>query len=135
MAQGKNITDLTELLLKCVAQPDPMLSMLDWLCTQLMKAEVSGIVGAEKDVHSSSRSDYRCGYRPLAARYPYGDNVPYSAETSKPWIHSAFCNGAQTQQSRIDPSHSRGIRTRRVHPEDGKVGPQFWHREPFPQLG
>lgn len=36
MAQGKNITGLTELLLKCMAEPDPMLSMLEWLCTQLM---------------------------------------------------------------------------------------------------
>ena len=48
MAQGKNITGLTDLLLKCMAEPDPMLSMLEWLCKQLMEAEVSGIVGAEK---------------------------------------------------------------------------------------
>lgn len=64
MAQGKNTTDLTELLLKCMAEPDPMLSMLEWLCTQLMEAEVSGLVGAEKNAHSPSRSGYRCGYRP-----------------------------------------------------------------------
>lgn len=64
MAQRKNTTDLTDLLLKCMAEPDPMLSMLEWLCTQLMEAEVSGITGAEKNAHSPSRSDYRCGYRP-----------------------------------------------------------------------
>lgn len=64
MAQGKNSTNLTELLLQCMAEPDPMLSMLEWLCAQLMEAEVSGIVGAEKNAHSSSRKDYRCGYRP-----------------------------------------------------------------------
>jgi putative transposase len=64
MAQAKNSTDLTELLLKCVGEPDPMLSMLEWLCTQLMEAEVSGLTGAEKNAHSASRSDYRCGYRP-----------------------------------------------------------------------
>lgn len=64
MAQGKNITGLTDLLLKCMSEPDPMLSMLEWLCAQLMEAEVSGIVGAEKNAHSPSRSDYRCGYRP-----------------------------------------------------------------------
>lgn len=64
MAQGKDITGLTDLLLKCMAEPDPMLSMLEWLCAQLMEAEVSGIVGAEKNAHNSSRSDYRCGYRP-----------------------------------------------------------------------
>ena len=64
MAQGKNSTNLTELLLQCMAEPDPMLSMLEWLCAQLMEAEVSGIVGAEKNAHSSSRKDDRCGYRP-----------------------------------------------------------------------
>jgi transposase-like protein len=41
-----------------------MLSMLEWLCAQLMEAEVSGIVGAEKNAHNPSRSDYRCGCRP-----------------------------------------------------------------------
>ena len=41
-----------------------MLSMLEWLCAQLMEAEVSGIVGAEKNAHNPSRNDYRCGYRP-----------------------------------------------------------------------
>ncbi len=64
MAQRKNATELTDLLLKCMAEPDPMLSMLEWLCAQLMEAEVSGITGAEKNAHSASRSDYRCGYRP-----------------------------------------------------------------------
>ena len=64
MAQEKNITGLTDLLLKCMAEPDPMLSMLEWLCSLLMEAEVTSLVGAEKNVHSLKRSDYRCGYRP-----------------------------------------------------------------------
>jgi putative transposase len=38
--------------------------MLEWLCTRLMEAEVSGIVGAEKNAHNPSRRDYRCRYRP-----------------------------------------------------------------------
>jgi putative transposase len=29
-----------------------------------MEAEVSGIIGAEKNAHNPSRRDYRCGYRP-----------------------------------------------------------------------
>ena len=39
MAQRKNATSLADLLLKCMA-PDPMLSMLEWLCAQLMEAEI-----------------------------------------------------------------------------------------------
>lgn len=70
MAQGKNSTGLTDLLLKCMAEPDPMLSMPEWLCKQLMEAEVSGIVGAEKNAHNPSRNDYRCGYRPRRLDIP-----------------------------------------------------------------
>ena len=64
MAQKNHTTNLTELLLQCVAQPDPMLSMLEWLCSQLMEAEVSQQLGAEKSERVESRSGYRCGYRP-----------------------------------------------------------------------
>jgi putative transposase len=64
MAQRKNTTDLTELLLQCVGQADPMLSMLEWLCAHLMEAEISEQVGAEKSERADSRSGYRCGYRP-----------------------------------------------------------------------
>ena len=57
MAHKKNNTNLTELLLQSVTQPDPM---LEWLCTQLMEAEVDQQLGAEK----SQRTDGRSGYRP-----------------------------------------------------------------------
>ena len=49
MTQEKNNTDLTEFLLKGMAEPDPMLSMLEWLCAQLMEAEVSGLVWGGKE--------------------------------------------------------------------------------------
>ena len=64
MAHKNHTTDLTELLLKCVAQPDPMLSMLEWLCSQLMEAEVDQQLGAEKSQRTDGRSGYRSGYRP-----------------------------------------------------------------------
>jgi hypothetical protein len=37
MAQRKYNTDLTDLLLKCMSEPDTMLSMLEWLRTQRFK--------------------------------------------------------------------------------------------------
>lgn len=40
MAHKKNNTNLTELLLQCVTQPDSMLSMLEWLFTHLREVEV-----------------------------------------------------------------------------------------------
>ena len=62
MAQKNHTRNLTELLLQCVEQPDPMLNMLEWMCSQLMKAEVSQQLGAEKSERAGSRSGYRCGY-------------------------------------------------------------------------
>ena len=64
MAHKKNTTNLTELLLQCVTQPDPMLSMLEWLCTELMEAEVDQQLGAVKSQRTDGRSGYRYGYRP-----------------------------------------------------------------------
>ena len=64
MARKNHTINLTELLLQCMAQPDPMLSMLEWLGSELMEAEVSQQLGAEKGERSGSRSGYRCGYRP-----------------------------------------------------------------------
>ena len=63
MAHKENTTNLTELLLQCVTQPDPMLSMLEWLCTELMEAEVNQQLGAEKSQRTDGRSGYRSGYR------------------------------------------------------------------------
>jgi len=64
MAQGKRTINLTELLLECIGKPDPMLNMLEWLCDQLMEAEISQRLGAAKNEHSNGREGYRSGYRP-----------------------------------------------------------------------
>ena len=52
-----------DLLLECLAKPDPMFHLLEWLCTQLMEAEVDSKLGACKSERSDSRSGYRSGYR------------------------------------------------------------------------
>ena len=41
MAKKNDTTNLTELLLRCMGEADPMLSMLEWLYAHLMEAEVS----------------------------------------------------------------------------------------------
>ena len=64
MAQNKNNINLTEILLQCMGKADPMLEMLKWLCDQLMEAELSDRIGADKHERSDIRSSYRCGYRP-----------------------------------------------------------------------
>ena len=79
MTQGKNNPDLTELLLKCMAEPDLMLSMLEWLCAQLMEAEALEILKNP----SASFQDHRreipvCGCPPF--RVFCGSAMPRPAD-------------------------------------------------------
>ena len=48
MAHNQINTNLTNLLFSFMNQPDPMLSMLEWLCNQMMEAEVTTQLNAEK---------------------------------------------------------------------------------------
>ena len=97
MAHKKNTTNLTELLLQCVTQPDPMLSMLEWLCTHLMEAEVDQQLGRrEKSAHGrQERLPQRLSSTPLG--YPDGNNVPHGAQGSSGRLHSVLRHGAQAQ--------------------------------------
>ena len=64
MAQEKDTTNLTGLLLQCMGTEDPMLNMLEWLCRQLMEVEVSNRLGAGKHEQNQERTSHRCGFRP-----------------------------------------------------------------------
>ena len=48
MAQNQNTINFTQMLFNFMNQEDPMLSMLQWLCSQLMEAEVSAQLKADK---------------------------------------------------------------------------------------
>lgn len=61
MAQGKNSTNIMKILWECLGAEDPMLHMLECLCDQLMEAEVSSQVGAEKHEQSGERSGLNPG--------------------------------------------------------------------------
>ena len=63
MAQSQNNINLSSLLLTCMNSSDPMLTMLRWLCDQIMEAEVSSRLSAGKNQHNPNRKGYRCGYR------------------------------------------------------------------------
>jgi transposase-like protein len=51
---------LEEMLLQFMTEEDPMLSMLKWLCEQLMEAEVAAKINASKSERTPQRSGYRC---------------------------------------------------------------------------
>ena len=52
------------MLFQFMGAQDPLLSMLEWLCSQMMEAEVSSKLGAEKHEQSEERTSHRCGFRP-----------------------------------------------------------------------
>lgn len=117
MVQKKSTTNLTELLLQCMAEPDPMLSMLEWLCDKLMEAEISSKVGADKSEHSTERQSYRSGYRPrrfdtrmgtiylMVPKIRQGGYVPFFVSNRKrseaaliQVVQEAFVNGVSTRK-------------------------------------
>ena len=60
MVQGKSTTDLSGLPFQFMGAQDSMLSMLEWLCSQMMEAKVSSRLGAEKHEQSPERTSHRC---------------------------------------------------------------------------
>lgn len=64
MARVKDTTEMGGMLFQFMGMEDPMLGMLEWLCAQMMEAEVSSQLGAEKHEQSAERTSHRCGFRP-----------------------------------------------------------------------
>lgn len=52
------------MLWQFMAMEDPMLGMLEWLCSRMMEIEVTQQVGAYKNEQNKERSSHRSGYRP-----------------------------------------------------------------------
>jgi len=63
MAYQNFTVSLEQMLLKFMAEQDPMLAMLQWLCEQLMEAEVAAKIQAQKSERTDTRTGYRSGYR------------------------------------------------------------------------
>ncbi|WP_420916536.1 transposase [Paenibacillus thiaminolyticus] len=61
MAYPHSKTSLDQMRLKFMSEQDPMLSMLQWLCEELM--EVTAKVQARKSERTDIREAYRSGYR------------------------------------------------------------------------
>ena len=117
MAQKQSNTNLSTLLFSFMNQPDPMLSMLEWLCEQMMEAEVSMKLSADKSERSEERSGYRSGYRPrrldtrlgtlylMVPKIRQGGYIPFFVNAYKrseaalvQVIQEAYVNGGSTRK-------------------------------------
>jgi putative transposase len=63
MVYSNSNQNFGEMLLQFITEEDPMLSMLKWLCEQLMEAEVTSKIKASKSERTDQRTGYRSGYR------------------------------------------------------------------------
>nr|WP_276704800.1 transposase [Caldibacillus debilis] len=63
MAYQNSTLSLEQMLLKFMSEQDPMLAMLQWLCEQMMEAEVTAKIQAQKSERTDTRTGYRSGYR------------------------------------------------------------------------
>ena len=63
MVYENNTPTIEQMLLSFMAEQDPMQSMLQWLCEQLMEAELKSKIKADRSERTDDRIAYRSGYR------------------------------------------------------------------------
>ncbi len=63
MVYENSTLSLEQMLLAFMSEQDPMLSMLQWLCEQLMDVEVAAKINANKSERTDGREGYRSGFR------------------------------------------------------------------------
>jgi transposase-like protein len=117
MAYQNSNVPFEKMLMKFVADEDPMLAMLKWLCEKLMEAEVQTKLGAEKSERSAERQGYRSGYRVrrfdtrmgtmylMVPKIRNGGYIPFFVEAKKRSeaalinvIQEAYVNGVSTRK-------------------------------------
>lgn len=127
MAYHKSTLSFEKMLLKFIGEPDPMLSMLEWLCHKMMEVEVASKLGASKNEHSENRKGYLSGTRVrrfdtrmgtiylLVPKVRKGGYIPFFVTEKKrseqaliQVVQEAFVNGISTRKiERL--AHSLGI--------------------------
>ena len=117
MAYHKDTANLEKMLLKFLSEPDPMLSMLEWLCHKMMEVEVENKLSAGKGEHSPNRTGYRSGTRVrrfdtrmgtmylLVPKVRKGGYIPFFVTEKKrseqaliQVVQEAFINGVSTRK-------------------------------------
>lgn len=119
MVYENNTPTIEQMLLSFMAEQDPMQSMLQWLCEQLMEAELKTKIKADRSERTDDRIAYRSGYRArrfdtrmgtmylLVPKLRKGGYVPFFvSEKSRSEaallgvIQEAYINGVSTRKIR-----------------------------------
>ena len=124
MVYENNTPTIEQMLLSFMAEQDPLQSMLQWLCGQLMEAELASKIRADKSERTDEREGYRSGYRVrrfdtrmgtiylLVPKLRKGGYVPFFvSEKSRSEaalinvIQEAYINGVSTRKIKIGRAH------------------------------
>ncbi|MGI6205564.1 MAG: IS256 family transposase [Anaerovoracaceae bacterium] len=126
MAYTQNNTNLSSLLFSFMNQPDPMLSMLEWLCEQMMEAEVSAQLNAAKSEQSDDRSGYRSGYRPRRLDTRLGTIYLMVPKVRKggyiPFFVNAYKRSEAALVQVVQEAYINGVSTRKIERLAKKLG-------------
>lgn len=118
MAHNQITTNLTSLLFSFMNQPDPMLSMLGWLCQQMMEAEVTFKLNAEKSERADTRSGYRSGYRPRRLDTRLGTVYLMVPKVRRggyiPFFVNAYKRSEAALVSVVQEAYINGVSTRKI---------------------
>ena len=127
MAQQHYRTPFKKALLQFITEPDPFLSMLKWVMTEMMRIEAEAKVGATKGKHVQDRTTYFSGARArrvdtrlgtvylLVPKVRKGGYIPFfvserrrSEQALIAVVQEAFINGVSTRKiERL--AHAMGI--------------------------
>ncbi|OUM86887.1 transposase [Parageobacillus thermoglucosidasius] len=91
MAYQNSTLSLEQMLLKFMSEQDPMLAMLQWLCEQMMEAEVTAKIQAQKSERTDTRTGYRSGYRLRRFDTRMGTMYPFVPKLRKDGYMPFFC--------------------------------------------
>ena len=126
MARNQINTNLMNLLFSFMNQPDPMLSMLEWLCSQMMEAEVTAQLNAGKRERTDDRAGYRCGYRPRKLNTRLGSVYLLVPKVRKGGYVPFFVNADKRSEaalvSVVQEAYVNGISTRKIERLAEKLG-------------
>jgi len=117
MAQQHYRTPFKKALLQFITEPDPYLSMLQWVTTEMMRIEARAKVGAAKGKHARERTTYFSGARArrvdtrlgtvylLVPKVRKGGYIPFfiserrrSEQALIAVVQEAFVNGVSTRK-------------------------------------
>lgn len=118
MALHNYTINLAQLLLKFMNTQDPMHEMLQWLCNQLMEAELETQLKAEKSERTSERQGYRSGYRVRRFDTRMGTVYLMVPKVRKggyvPFFVSARKRSEAALMSVIQEAYVNGVSTRKI---------------------